>query len=472
MNTHLLNLLEEYKNKKRISFSMPGHKNGKGILERLKENFFDFDVTELADTDNLHEPGKAISKTLSDIAKFYGADYSFVLLGGSTSGIFTMLMSTCKRGDKVVVTRKCHVSVINAIITLGLVPIFTNHLMLEELNILNSAEAEEIEKILKKEKVSAILITSPDYYGIVANVEAISKLAKSYNVPLLVDEAHGAHFCASESFPKSALDMGADMCVQSAHKTLNSANQTAFLHVKSDKLDKNMVKKAYDIFQTTSPSYPLLASAELAVYEIYQNQGKEWEEVIKNCNNLRNELDKIVKFLDKKLSKKYRFYDIDESRLVLFVSEYDATGFEIANKLRLDYNIDIELAELDKLVLIPTPANTKEDFENLKNALLEIFSKLSFKKERLFLPKLPDVNLVMHPDEAFYSEGIFCNINEAEGYISKNAIVPYPPGVPVVVPGEKITGEAVCYLSALIEKDAEVHGIVEKKAEVVKEKEF
>jgi len=470
MKSPLLELLSRYKDKNRISFFMPGHKNGRGIPEEVKNNFFGIDVTELADTEDLHSPGDVLKKSQQAAAEFFGADESFFLVNGSTSGIFTMLMSCCERGDKVLINRRCHASVINACITMGLIPVFAKHEIIQKMNCPDSVSVCEIENILKKEKVSAIFVTSPDVYGFVADIKGISELADKYNVPLLVDEAHGAHFMASEKiFPKTALSSGADMCVQSAHKTLNSPNQTSYLHIKSKKINYERARKAFGIFQTTSPCYPLVAAADEAWRELRENGEKMWSRVHKSCMELREELKDLIISPDRTWVRDCNFADIDECRLTIDISEYEMTGFELCRKLREKYNIDIEMAELDRIVLIPTPSNSQKDFDTLKRALKEILTKAK-KREKVFSLEIPKTGeRVILPDETFFKAGEICDIKKAEGRISKALILPYPPGIPLVVPGERITREMIDYLVKIMESGAEVHGVSEWKTEVVKE---
>lgn len=468
MKQTLVDLLEKYKEEKNISFAMPGHKGGKYIDKRLKENFFEFDVTELEQTENLHVPKNLLKKSLRDTADFLGAEESYILVNGSTSGIFTMLMACCKQGDSVIINRGAHVAAINACIALGIEPIFINERIIDDFYVSSACYYDEIERLLKKNKCAAVFVTSPTYYGFTADLNKISKLVHSYGIPLLVDEAHGVHFAASEKiFPKSAMKSGADICVQSAHKTLNSANQTAFLHVRGNMVDRRRLKKCYSIFQTTSPSYPLIASAELARIELELSGKKDWERVHNKCKALREKLKECVISPDRSMREKYGFYDIDECRLVINASKCGLSGFEFSKILREKYKIDVEMADAFQIILIPTPANSDDDFETLELALSEILKGTykGLKKNCSF--KLPKHIYKMTMQEAFNEKGKLKDYSKCVGEISKGIVVPYPPGIAVLVPGEIITDEIILFLSDLIEMGAEVHGVENGRLEII-----
>ena len=306
------------------------------------------------------------------LSEFFGAKDSFFLVNGSTGGIFTMLASALKAGDRVLVSRNCHISVINACSMLGYIPIFINQEVLPEFNLTAGIDLKKIEELIIKYAPKALLITSPNYFGICCDIENIAKISHKYNIPLLVDEAHGAHFSVSDKlFPQSAVRLGADLVVQSAHKTLNAVNQTAFLHYNSKIIHYDRVKKVYSSFQTSSPSYVLCSSAEEAVTELVCDGFGKWSKVLEYTNDLKNKLKDLFLVLDYDYVGKSNIFDLDKTRIVINFKEYDVTGFEISQKLRKEYNIDIEMADLYNIVLIPTPANKKSDFDLLYKAISE-----------------------------------------------------------------------------------------------------
>ncbi len=467
MGKRIIDILLDYNKKNKISFAMPGHKNGRGIEDELKQKFFDLDVTELEDTENLHNPKKTLAESLNKMAEYYKADKSFYLVNGSTSGIFTMLMSTCNRGEKVLVDRSCHISVINACITLGIEPVWTNNKAIKELGISDVVSKEDIESILSREKVSAILITSPTYYGLVADVEGISRLAHKYNIPLLVDEAHGVHF-GKKVLPKRAIQMGADMSVQSLHKTLNSPNQTGLLHIKRGYVDMKRIIECYSFFQTTSPSYPMVAAMELSWMEDEKNGEANWERVILNADEIRKELKDLAISPDKSWVGKYNFSDIDQSRILVNLSQLKMSGKELAERLNSEYKIDLEMWEENACLFLLSPWNTDEEFKTLKMALGTILKSVEKKnKKESFILPLAEVGIT--PSEAFYSEGEMVDIKAAENRIAKNSVIPYPPGIPVLMPGERINKDIIKYICRLEEQKKELFGVTKGKINVVKE---
>ena len=467
----LLELLNDYYEKRNISFAMPGHKNGRGIPEPLKSGYFKYDVTELAQTESMHEPGDVLRKILDDTARFYKADESFILVNGSSSGIFTMLMSCCAPGDKIITNRGCHISVINACITLGIEPVFVREKAVAGLNIPAPAEVADIESLLDMHDVSAVIITAPTYYGLEADIEETAAAVHRRGIPLLVDEAHGAHFMANqEIFPKTAIMCGADMCVQSAHKTLNAGNQTAFLHVKSGLISLDRVRRCFGFFQTTSPSYPLIASAELARRELETKGREEWTELHGRCMQLRRELGDIMTIPDRSWCKKNNIYDMDECKLILNVSGYDMTGYEFSEILRENYKIDVETVDELQAVLLPTPSNSEADFAALKKAVTEIFAGRKRGRGKMmpaFDAKTLDTAAAMTPSMAFYSESRFVPLEGSAGHISKNSVIPYPPGIAVLAAGEYITDGIISYIKCLLENNMKVIGICDKMIEVI-----
>ena len=288
MKGYIIEMLEKYKNLGRISFSMPGHKNKK-TADIFKDAA---DVTELADTDSLYNPRGAVKKACEKIAGIAGSDESFIMVNGSTGGIFAMIASVCKRGDTLLASRACHMSVINACVVLGVNLIFFEHKIYSKYSIHGEADISDISRKISENAVKAVLITSPNYFGAVSDIRSILDLLKGTDIPLLVDEAHGGHFFAGGVFPESAVCLGADMVVESMHKTPAGLNQSAVLHVKSGRIDLERVRDMLAVFQTSSPSYPIAASAESAFYETVHGG---WGKTAERCGKLKKVLLKKTK---------------------------------------------------------------------------------------------------------------------------------------------------------------------------------
>lgn len=459
MNGHIIKMLEEYNKKERISFSMPGHKGGKGI----KKDVFKLDVTELYDTDSLHNKNGAIKKASEAIAKIAGADESFIMVNGSTGGIFTMLSSVLKRGDKLLVSRACHMSVINACVTLGIEPVFCEQKLYKKYSLTGEVNIDDLEEKLEKYSFKAVIITSPNYFGMVSDIKKIAEILNKKGIPLLVDAAHGAHFFAGDFLPQSPVRLGADMVIESTHKTLNALNQSAVLHVKYGKVDIERVREMSMFFQTSSPSYPIAATAESAIKEIEENK-ELWEKTYKYSKAIKEEIRKNTDINIP--GKEDGIFDIDETRLLFNFSNYDITGYMVCDILRDRYNIDVEMADRENIVLIATPSNEYSDFCILKEALCEIVKDVPKKSaaDDFMIPSL--IQCKIPPQDAFYRDGEYVELSESLGRISVRTVVVYPPAVPVIVPGTMIEEECIKYLKNC---GGEIIGLKEGKIKVVKE---
>ena len=452
-------MLKDYKKLNRVSFSMPGHKNGKGI----DGDWGSLDVTELSDTDSLHYSDGAVKAACKKISEIYSGDKSYIMVNGSTGGILTMIASVCKRGDKILVSRLCHMSVINACVTLGICPVFVNHKVYDKFSICGEVDINDLKEKLTDD-IKAVLLTSPNYFGIVSDIKSISDIVKEKSIPLLVDEAHGAHFFAGENFPANAILLGADMVVQSTHKTLNGLNQSALLHVKSDLVEYERVEEVLTFFQTSSPSYPIAASAEDAVLEVAEDNFG-WKKVYSICKRMKEKIQKETNINIPCMDD--GFFALDETRLVFNFSCYDITGYEVSEILRKEWNVDIEMADGENIVLIVTPANDEEELEKLERALLNITEKLKRNDKeckKIIIPEMS--NLDVTPSEAFYSDSEYIELEKSENRISVKTVTVYPPGVPVLVPGMKINRECIGYLE---DCGGEITGMKDGKIKVIKE---
>lgn len=462
MDTPILDMLKGYYKKQRISFCMPGHKNGSGLCADFSS--FSLDTTELADTDNLQNPTGAVLLAKKKAAEFYKSDETFFLVNGSTGGIHTMLKSVCDFGDTVLVSRAIHVSVINACILFGINPVFIEQEIIPEFNIPGDINPENLKSLIKKYKPKAVFVTSPNYFGVSLNVSEISKITHSFDIPLLVDEAHGAHFCADKNlFPEPAIVAGADMVVQSAHKTLNAPNQTAFLHLKSDKIDAHKVQTVLNMLQTSSPSYLMCAALDYARYELSSSGKEMWQDAIKNAKDLKKKISPYYKVLKD-------VQNADCTRIVINLSGYRCTGYELSDILRLRYNIDIEMADAKNLVLIATSANKKSDFEAVGNALVAEAKKLTPCIDNTLIPTLPKIDMVMSPNDAFRAKHTAYDIMNSAGKICSKTLFSYPPAMPITVPGARITGEVIEYILKVQQMGAQLTGLLQGgQIEIVEE---
>lgn len=439
MSAPLYEHLLAYSKQNRISFAMPGHKNGRG----LKKDLLSLDVTELSATENLIHPGEYVLKAQELLSNLYGSDKSYILTGGSTSAIQSMICAGVKPGGTLLSAGDCHMSVINTCALLGI------NLKLFPKEIDSSFSVPKGTGTLKEhltDDIDAVIITSPNYYGICSDIKNTAEECHAKNIPLLVDEAHGAHFIANNLFPQTAVKY-ADAVCQSAHKTLNAMNGSSYLHINGDLIDRKRLEKSLYMFQSSSPSYVIASSADIARDEL--TDGAMWEKTYDMCKSFKEKItDTGIKLLE----------NDDMTRLVLNFSNLDITGFDVDGILS-NNGIDIEMADLFNIVLIVTPSNTQSDMDVLFDELIKITNNTPKAKSTLNLTPPPICKEKLFPQKAFFSNQRDTKLQNSIGHISCSTVVPYPPGVPVIYTGETIRKEQIDYIEYLETKGAEITGI-------------
>lgn len=462
-------MLIKYRGTNPLPFHMPGHVLGRGLAHELKAAG-SLDITEIPGSDCLHFPAGVIKEAQELAAKCFGADYTFFLVNGSTGGIHAMLQAALDPGDKIVIGRDSHVSVLNGLAQLNCEPVFVFPQTDERCNIPLGVTADALEPVIKANPdARAILITRPGYYGTAVKLDGISRVAEKYDFPLLVDEAHGAHFRFHEKLPRTAMESGADLCVQSLHKTLPALTQTALLHGKAGgRIPRDRIEKTVSMVQTTSPSYILMASMDIA-RDMMEKQGRE----------LYERLSQIIDDFDRKLCgetavRRYKCvregFENDFSRIVLNFEDTGLTGFKAEEILRERFGIVAEMADFFNVVLIATPFHTPEDFDKLLSALKTL--SLEYRGTPGHKPSLPAwpeymPERVMPIREALFADKRLVPVSEAAGRTSGAYLIPYPPGIPIVCPGEKISADTARYISLLEKQGCQVHGISNGYVEVI-----
>jgi len=468
-DTPVYKMLKEYYEKGSLPFHMPGHIFGRGLCDELKLAG-SLDITEIPGSDCLHEPRGVIKEAQDLAALCFGSDYSFFLVNGSTSGIHAMIQAAVKPEGKLILGRDCHISALNALAQINGEPVFVQPEVDEENQIPLGVTAENLEKVLKENPdAQAVLITRPGYYGTATRLSNISKLAKDYNMPLLVDEAHGAHFCFHEDFPKPAITQGADLCVQSLHKTLPALTQTAILHGNSKGLiEKSIIEKTVSMVQTTSPSYILMVSIDIA-RSVMENKGRDLYENLKH--NISEFLIKLNKnTCVKRITCVNSNFESDFSRIVLSFKSVGISGFDAEEILRTRFGIVAEMADLNNIVLIATPFHNSLDFDKLLMALKIISDEFCTARAREKLPRWPQQlpERLVPLRKALFEKVEEIPIENALGKVSGIFVTPYPPGIPLVTPGERINKEVIDYVDILLRENCPVHGIHNRKIKVLK----
>ncbi len=450
MNTPLFNKLIEYSQTKLV-FHMPGHKFG-SIADLNKINMASIDNTEALGMDNLYEAEGIIRQSMELMADFYGAKDTIFLTNGSTSGILASILATCKQGDELIVARNAHHSVWSALVLAGVSPIYINPNYICEKDMLGSISKESIEKAFKEyPEAKGVLIVSPTYEGVVSDIKAIADITHKYGGILIVDEAHGAHFVLESGFPISSVKLGADIVINSMHKTLPALTQSALLHICSEKIKYENIISALRMIQTSSPSYVMMGIMDYIRGYIQEHkadiEGKYINELIQFREHLNKNFEvlELVEFESDK-------YDI--SKIIISTMQSNISGYELELRLNKNFNIAVEAALDNYIILMTTMADQKATLDQLKKALLSIDSKLTKQVKRNSINSFikQKITLGNNPREIFYSEHEWVHIDECLKRVSAKNIMLYPPGIPIVAIGEMITVDDIMFINKFRDK--------------------
>ncbi|MCH5252584.1 MAG: aminotransferase class I/II-fold pyridoxal phosphate-dependent enzyme [Lachnospiraceae bacterium] len=457
--------LVSYGKGRRYPMHMPGHKRNK-IFQMT--NPYSLDVTEVDGMDDLHRPQGMIRELMDRIKAVYRTEESYVLVNGSTCGILAAISACCKRGDTILMDRSCHRSVYHAVYLLELRPVYLYRKQDSAAGISLDIDPEQVSEALKKNDVACVVLTSPTYEGVVSDIESIAKITHKKDIPLIVDEAHGAHFVWDEKMPETAVTQGADLVVESLHKTLPALTQTALLHLGTKRIPKEIVERYLDIYETSSPSYLLLAGVDQCIHWILE-EGKgafsqyhiwleEFEQGAKKWRTL----------------KLWRHPKQEASKLVILTGTRHFTGGELAEILRKKYQIEVEMETGNYVLAMTSVADTKEGFSRLLSALTEIDTGLvermkenGQQEETVSFPTIcPVYRMSAYKAMNGPYEGV--GLAEGEGKISAEYGFFYPPGIPFIVPGEEITKEVLSYIFAERKKGRTVFGLADKEGEKIR----
>jgi arginine decarboxylase len=449
-----------------VSFHTPGHKNGRGVDSRLRSftgrNMYYMDVTVFPEVDSLHDPQGPIKKAQQLMARAYGVEHSFFLVNGSSVGNMIMLMAACQPGDSVIVSRNAHKSTMSGIILSGVWPIWVQPKVDQNLDILFDSSPEQIEEALRRyPEAKAVFVTSPTYNGVTTDLVKIADICHSRGKILLVDEAHGPHLKFHKDLPVSAVEAGADLCVQSTHKILSALSQGSVIHFQSDLVDITRLRRVVSLLQTTSPSYITLSSLDLARRQAVLHGEPMLSRVIRYAEGGRKQINTLKHFsCFTRNDIASRGYDLDVTKLTINVTRSGFSGHEIDDILSKEYKIQVDASDLFNLIAIMGIGSDKSDVDKLTSALAEIDRKYHGSAQNwvLQIPTLT-TEMVMVPRDVFLLyKSKRVPLSKAAGQISAQTLTPYPPGIPVLIPGERITQSIVDYLEDLAEKDIRVVG--------------
>lgn len=459
----LLKKLEENYNSGIYPMHMPGHKRNTEFLSMM--NPYALDITEIDNFDNLHDANGILLDGMERLAKLYKSEKSFYLVNGSTCGLLAGIASCVKKGDEVLIARNCHKAVYHAIELLNLRPVYIIPPVIEEYGVSGSIRPSDIEKALNDyPNIRLVVITSPTYEGVVSDIETIADIAHSHNIPLLVDEAHGAHLGFSQFFPDTAVHCGADIVIQSFHKTLPSFTQTAVLHFNSSFVSLKSLEHQLRVFQTSSPSYLFMASIDNCVellnsrgdelFKQYEKRIKLFSERVKALRNLE-----ILCYGANNLKNHPDVFSFDMGKIVISTRKTPLTGANLADYLLREKKIQLEMSSGNYAIAMTSICDTDEGFDRLSNALLEIDNTVTAQTSEKTVSSytFPTPEIVKTPSEVQYLDGEFTNSKNSQGKVSKEYVYAYPPGIPLLVPGERITEEFLLRCSEMAEHGVTFH---------------
>ena len=456
--------LKWYKNQRIVPFDVPGHKQGRGnkqLKEFLGEDCLSVDVNSMKPLDNLCHPTSVIKEAEELAAEAFGADSAFFMVNGTTSAVQAMIMSVCKEGDKIIMPRNVHRSAINSLILIGANPIYINPGIHKRLGISLGMSLKDIEEAIKEHPdAKAVFVNNPTYYGICSDLKEIVKLAHSHGMYVLVDEAHGTHFYFDKRLPVSAMEAGADMAAVSIHKTGGSLTQSSMLLMKNEKINPHYVRTIINLTQTTSGSYLLLSSLDIARRNLALHGEEIFEEVVSIAEYARSEINKIGGYyaFSKEIVNGDNVFDFDITKLTVNTLDVGLAGIEAYDILRDDYGIQIELGDIGNILSIISVGDTRYNIERLVSALSEIKRIHTKDKKGIFDHEYINPIVKKSPKEAFYAEKESILISESEGRITGEFVMCYPQGIPILAPGELITKEAIECILASKEKGSLITG--------------
>ncbi|MDY0139186.1 MAG: aminotransferase class I/II-fold pyridoxal phosphate-dependent enzyme [Candidatus Izemoplasmatales bacterium] len=473
-NTPFFTKLKEYGNSRVAPFDVPGHKLGRienDMQKYVGKKLYLLDANSPVGLDHLNYPTGVINEAQGLMAEAMSADRSYFLTNGTTTGILAMVMSVCKANDKIILPRNVHKSVINGLILSGAMPIFIKPNIDELVGIANDVSFDIVKKAIDDNPdAKAIFLINPTYFGVVSDIKRITDYAHSHNLVVMVDEAHGAQFYFSHRLPLGAMEAGADISATSMHKTAGSLTQSSVILTKGERIDHQRLRATLNMLQSTSPSSLLMASLDVARKTMYFQGKTRVTNILKLAKIAREKLKTIpgISVIDKDYLLNQGCFDYDETKLMVKVSDLGLSGFDVYQMMKKNYNIQLELAESHMILCVLTIGTTKQDLERLVIA----FRKLSEKyfKSRDKLPKIefryqfPEP--YARPRDAYHAPKNLVKLEDAVDEISAESIMIYPPGIPIIIPGEVITEDVVKDIKFYKEKGGALQSDIDNDTDI------
>ena len=432
------------------------------------------DVNSMKCLDNLCHPVSVIREAEELAAEAFGAAHAFFMVNGTTSAVQSMILSAAKRGEKIILPRNVHRSVINAMILNGAIPVYVNPETNNELGISLGMSLEKVKKAVEENpEAKAILVNNPTYYGVCSNIRKIAKLAHDNGMLLLADEAHGTHFYFGENLPVPAMRAGADMASVSMHKSGGSLTQSSFL-LAGERVNPDYIRQVINLTQTTSGSYLLLSSLDISRKNLALHGKDIFSRVCDMAEYARYEINQIGDYYaySKEIINGDSIYDFDVTKLSIHTLNVGLAGIEVYDILRDDYDIQVEFGDLGNILAYVSVGDRIRDIERLVSALSEIRRRFKRDKTGLMKQEYLSPQVVITPQKAFYSEKVSLPLKESEGHVCSEFVMCYPPGIPILAPGERITRQILDYIEYAKEKGCSLTGAEDMNTErlnIVKE---
>ncbi|WP_076917416.1 aminotransferase class I/II-fold pyridoxal phosphate-dependent enzyme [Negativibacillus massiliensis] len=456
--------LENFRKMRVVPFDVPGHKRGRGnpeLVALLGEKCVGMDVNSMKPLDNLCHPISVIREAEELTAEAFGAAHAFLMVGGTTSAVQAMILSVAKRGDKIILPRNVHRSVMGAMVLCGAVPVYVNPECDSRLGIPLGMKVSEVEKAIKANPdAKAILVNNPTYYGICSDLRSIVKLAHQHGMLCLADEAHGTHLYFGENLPISAMAAGADMAAVSMHKSGGSLTQSSVL-LTGPAMNEGYVRQIINLTQTTSGSYLLLSSLDISRRNLALRGKEAFAGVVEMAEYARREINNIGGYYaySRELINGDSIYDFDVTKLAVNTLDIGLAGIEVYDLLRDEYDIQIEFGDLGNLLAYLSIGDRQRDIERLVGALSEVRRRFGKKdKANLMKQEYIDPKVAVSPQDAFYADKESLPLRETEGRVCSEFVMCYPPGIPILAPGERITGPILDYIEYAKEKGCSMTG--------------
>lgn len=462
-NAPIYEALEKFKKMRVVPFDVPGHKRGRGnpeLAALLGEKCVNMDVNSMKPLDNLCHPISVIRDAEILAAEAFGAAHAFLMVGGTTSAVQSMVLSVVKSGEKIILPRNVHRSVMGAIVLCGAVPVYVNPECDPKLGIPLGMSVSAVERAIKANPdAKAILVNNPTYYGICSDLRSIVKIAHEHNMLCLADEAHGTHFYFGENLPVSAMAAGADMAAVSMHKSGGSLTQSSLL-LAGPAMSEGHIRQIINLTQTTSGSYLLLSSLDISRRNLALRGKDAFGGVVSLAEYARSEINDIGGYYaySKELINGDSIFDFDTTKLSVHTLDIGLAGIEVYDLLRDEYDIQIEFGDLGNILAYISIGDRLRDIERLVGALAEVKRRFGKSKAGLMTQEYIEPELAVSPQAAFYADKESLPIEETEGRICSEFVMCYPPGIPILAPGERITRRILDYISYAKEKGCSMTG--------------